>query len=78
MNQMNELLLLYLIYDLLKILMENLHMYDDNDDDDDGVLVWIYVQNFEHVLMMNRVLNNDHLNHHYDILKMYLFVFDFH
>ncbi len=53
-------------------------MYDDNDDDDDGVLVWIYVQNFEHVLMMNRVLNNDHLNHHYDILKMYLFVFDFH
>jgi hypothetical protein len=49
-------------------------MYDDDDD----VLVLIYVQNFEQVQMMIRVLNDDNLNHHYDILKVFLYVFDVH
>jgi len=63
MNQMNELLLLYLFYELLK---KNLNIYDDDDDDD--VLVLIDAQNFEQVQMMILVLNNDYLNHHCDIL----------
>jgi hypothetical protein len=74
MNQMNELLLLYLIYELLMILKKNLNMYVD----DDVRVLMIYVQNFEQVQMMIHVLNNDNLNHHYDILKMFLYVFDVH
>ncbi len=61
MNQMNELLLLYLFYELLK---KNLNIYDDDDD----VLVLIDAQNFGQVQMMILVLNNDYLNHHCDIL----------
>jgi len=45
---------------------------------DDDVEILIYVQNFEQVQMMIHVLNNDNLNHHYDILKMFLYVFDVH
>lgn len=68
-NQMNVLLLLDQIYELLK---KNLNMHDDD------VEVLIYVQNFEQVQMKIHVLNNDNLNHHYDILKMFLYVFDVH
>jgi len=58
------------------ILKKNLNMYVDDDDDDVEIL--IYVQNFEQVQLMIHVLNNDNLNHHYDILKMFLYVFDVH
>jgi hypothetical protein len=73
MYRMNELCLLYRIYGLWEIWMKNLNRYDDDD-----VQVWIYVRNFEQVQMMIHVLNNDNLNHHFDILQMYLFGFDFH